>query len=134
MPSSSKAQKSCTGSPLALLRVAEPRLLACRDQQEILLTLQEEQANCLDCERLLSLAFDRVSFLRSFPRARVESLRRKPRPRKAPRGRRRRAAPHHRPATKPPPGTPPSAGSVASAPASSRAAVQQAALRRRQRC
>ena len=102
---------------LALLRVAEPRLLACRDQQEILLTLQEEQANCLDCERLLSLAFDRVSFLRSFPRARVESLRRKHRARllaaEAP------SSPHHRPATKPPPGTPPSAGSVASAPASS---------------
>ena len=34
-------------------------------------------ANCLDCERLLSLAFDKISFLRSFPRARVETLRRK---------------------------------------------------------
>ena len=34
-------------------------------------------ANCLDCERLLSLAFDKFSFLRSFPQARVEALRRK---------------------------------------------------------
>ena len=60
---------------LALLRVAEPRLLACGDQQELLCAIQEEQANCLDCERLLSLAFDKISFLRSFPRARVEALR-----------------------------------------------------------
>ena len=34
-------------------------------------------ANCLDCERLLSLAFDKFSFLRSFPQARVDTLRRK---------------------------------------------------------
>lgn len=31
---------------LALLRVAEPRLLACRDQQELLCAIQEEQGAC----------------------------------------------------------------------------------------
>ena len=30
---------------LALLRIAEPRLLACTDQQELLCTLQDEQAS-----------------------------------------------------------------------------------------
>ena len=38
-------------------------------------------ANCLDCERLLAISFDRLSFLRSFPRARIEALRRKHRAR-----------------------------------------------------
>ena len=66
---------------LALLRVAEPRLLACTDQQELLCTLQDEQAGCLDCERLMSLAFDRQSFLRSFPRGRIHALRRRHRAR-----------------------------------------------------
>jgi len=66
---------------LSLLRVAEPRLLSCHDQQEMMCILQEEQANCLDCERLLSLAFDRLSFLRSFPVSRVKALRRKHRSR-----------------------------------------------------
>ena len=66
---------------LALLRVAEARLLQCQDQQELLCTLQEEQAGCFDCERLMTLAFDRYSFLRSFPRARVDALRRKHRAR-----------------------------------------------------
>jgi hypothetical protein len=62
---------------LAMLRVSEARLLQCQDQQELLCTLQEEQAGCFDCERLMTLAFDRYSFLRSFPRARVDALRRK---------------------------------------------------------
>lgn len=66
---------------LALLRISESRLLKCVDQQELLCSLQEEQANCLDCERLLSLAFDRLSFLRSFPRSRIEALRRRHRAR-----------------------------------------------------
>jgi len=66
---------------LAMLRVAEARLLQCQDQQELLCTLQEEQAGCFDCERLMTLAFDRYSFLRSFPRARVDALRRKHRAR-----------------------------------------------------
>ena len=66
---------------LSLLRIAEPRLLRGADQQELLMTLQDEQANCLDCERLLSLSFDRHSFLRSFPRARIDQLRRKHRAR-----------------------------------------------------
>ena len=35
------------------------------------------QASCFDCERLLTLAFDNFAFLRSFPRARIEALRRK---------------------------------------------------------
>ena len=30
-------------------------------------------ARCLDCERLLSLAFDRFSFIRSFPRSRLDA-------------------------------------------------------------
>jgi hypothetical protein len=66
---------------LALLRVAEPRLLACADQHELLWALQEEPARCLDVERLLSLAFDRGSFLRSFSRSRIHALRRKHRAR-----------------------------------------------------
>lgn len=66
---------------LAILRIAEPKLLQCRDQQEILCTLQQEQAGCLDCERLISFAFDRHSFLRSFPRSRINALRRKHRAR-----------------------------------------------------
>ena len=66
---------------LAVLRVAEPRLLACGDQQELLCAIQEEQANCLDCERLIALAFHKKTFLRSFPRARIEALRRKHRSR-----------------------------------------------------
>ena len=66
---------------LALLRIAEPRLLACHDQQELLCALQEEHAQCLDVERLLSVAFDKFSFLRSFPRSRIDALRRKHRAR-----------------------------------------------------
>ena len=66
---------------LALLRIAEPRLLACHDQQELLCALQEEHAHCLDVERLLSVAFDKFSFLRSFPRGRIDALRRKHRSR-----------------------------------------------------
>jgi len=61
---------------LALLRIAQPRLLACTDQQELLCAIQEEQAGCLDCERLMSLAFDSHGFLRSFPRSRMQALRR----------------------------------------------------------
>jgi hypothetical protein len=38
-------------------------------------------ANCLDCERLLSLAFDKLGFLRSFSNNRIEALRRKHRAR-----------------------------------------------------
>lgn len=66
---------------IALLRVAELRLLACNDQQEVLCALQEEQENCLDCERLLSLAFDKLSLVRAFSRGRIEALRRKHRTR-----------------------------------------------------
>ena len=66
---------------LALLRISEDRLLACNDQQELLMTLQEEHAHCLDCDRLLLVAFDRISFLRSFPQSRIDALRRKHRAR-----------------------------------------------------
>jgi len=59
---------------IALLKVAEPTLLACDTQQELLCTLQREQARCLDCERLISFAFD-ISFIGSFPRQRVDALR-----------------------------------------------------------
>ena len=68
---------------LALLRVAEPRLLQCNDQQEVLCALQEEQAGCLDCERLMTLAFDPYHFLRSFPRSRSTRHTPAPRPRHA---------------------------------------------------
>ena len=61
---------------LSLLKLCEPRLLRCADQQEVLSVLCEEQAQCVDCERLLATAFDRRAFLRSFPRSRIESLRR----------------------------------------------------------
>ena len=87
---------------LAVLRVAEPRLLACGDQQELLCAIQEEQANCLDCERLIALAFHKKTFLRSFPRARIEALRRKHRS--------RLVAREESNAT-PPPATPPAAPS-----------------------
>jgi len=62
---------------LALLRVAERRLLRTGDQQQLLCALQDEQGHCFDCERLLYLATDRRAFLRSFPRKRVDALRAK---------------------------------------------------------
>ena len=61
---------TATDPPLVLLARAHVCVCVC-------LCVCVCAANCLDCERLLSLAFDQFSFLRSFPRARVESLRRK---------------------------------------------------------
>jgi hypothetical protein len=60
---------------LALLKVCEARLLACREQHHFLCALQEEEARCHDVGRLFALAFDTRSFIGPFPRSRLFSLR-----------------------------------------------------------
>lgn len=57
------------------VKISEPRLLGCSDQHQLLCTLQEEQASCLDAERLLLLCFGKRTFLRAFATCDVHALR-----------------------------------------------------------
>jgi len=66
---------------IALLRLSEAELLTATDQSAMLLLLQQQEARCLDAERLLALAFDTRAFRSPFRRANLAVLRAKHRAR-----------------------------------------------------
>ena len=57
---------------IALLKICEPQLMQCSDQQQMLCLLQSETASCHDVSRLFALAFDTIG---PVPRERLEILR-----------------------------------------------------------